>query len=372
MNIKKMVALLLTLCLALVSVPGLAAPTRDVRTLEVPVDDRLTSMINLIVNAAILQGTPVEPGATLTFANLAKEETPSDLLVACALAWGIKAGILPYHFETGKQEAIALDTVQAEELYRQIFTNTDYAFRKLSGEEAEAIKAENKFRTWYTGEELNIELASQCNYGAYIYSAVFDGTDVEILCDVYTSKETEVWQNAEDIAEDALSWNCGACISLRNAPDALFGYTLNGFAFTPLYQAGDLNRWIGFENNDMEYSVNLPGILGVADDTAKNRIWQSADGQATLTITAVDEKTTFDDAVAKYQAEHPEDKIQQEREFDRFSIVNEGIFTLVTTSEEMERVYTVTLTFPAELQAEYEFYAEIIRNSLSIWGLSNG
>ena len=31
-----------------------------------------------------------------------------------------------------------------------------------------------------------------------------------------------------------------------------------------------------------------------------------------------------------------------------------------------------TLTFPAERQAEFTLYAEFIRNSMIVWGLSNG
>ena len=372
MNVKKLLALLLALCLMLAAAPGLAAPTRDAKAMEVKVDDNLTSLVTLIVNAAVLQGTPAEPGAALGFPNLAKDETPSGLLAACALAWGIKAGVLPYNYEIGDRDTIALSMEEADELYHRVFTNPMFAFRMLTDEEAEAAKSEKMYRTWYTGRELNIALASKCNYGVYIYSATFDGTDAEILCDVFTAKETEVWQSAEYLPEEALVWECNARISLRRAPDSAFGYTVNAFSFSPFYQAGDLNRWTEFENDKMEYSVNLPGILGVADDTASNRVWQTADGKATLTIAAVDEKITFDDAVARYQASHPGDIIKQEREFDRFTAVGDGYFTFIITSDEMDRVYTVAFTFPAEYQAEYEFYAEIIRNSLSIWGLSNG
>ena len=372
MNAKKLFALLLALCLALAAAPALAAPTREAKVMEVTVNDNLTSLTTLIVNAAVLQGTPAEPGAALTFPNLAKDEIPSDQLTACALAWGIRSGILPYDGEVGNQETIALTVEKADELYHRVFTNPAFAFRKLSEEEAEAIKGENKYRTWYTGEELHIGLASMCNYGAYIYSAAFDGTDVEILCDVFTAKETEVWQSAEYIPEKTLVWNFNARISLHKAPGSPFGYTVNDFSFSPMYQAGDLNQWTEFENDKMEYSVNLPGILGVADNTASNRVWQSADGAATLTIAVADEKITFEDAIASYQAAYPDAKIKQEREFDRFTVAGEGCYTFIITSDEMERVYTVTFAFPAEFQAEYEFYAEIIRNSLSVWGISNG
>ena len=372
MNAKKLFALLLALCLMLAAAPGLAAPTRDAKAMEVTVDDSLTSLVTLIVNAAVLQGTPAEPGAALAFPDLAKDETPSGLLTACALAWGIKAGVLPYDHEMGDQDTIPLSAEEAEALYRQVFTHPGYAFSALSAGEAEAVKNENKYRTWYTGEELNVAFASDCGYGAHIYSAAFDGTDAEIQCDVFTAKETEVRQSAEDIPEEALNWEGNVRISLRRAPESAFGYTVNAFSFSPFYQAGDLAKWTAFENDKMEYSVNLPGILGVADDTASNRVWQTADGKATLTITAEEKKTAFEDAAARYQAAHPADTIVREREFDRFTAVSEGSYTLVIASESLARVYTVAFTFPAERQAEYEFYAEIIRNSFSVWGLANG
>lgn len=371
MNVKKCFALLLALCLALAAVPGLAAPTRDIKALDVAVDEKLTALAELAVNAAILQQTPAQPGAARTIPALETGETPSDLLVSCALAWGIQAGVLPCDMEVGDQGILALDIVQAQELYQGIFTSPAYAFRQWTEEEAAALKNENS-RTWYTGEELNMAFAPLCHYGVYIYSAEFDGTDVDALCDVFTAKETEVWQSAEEIPEEALVWQCSARISLRSAPEKPFGYTVNGISVSPFYEAGDLSQWKEFKNEEMEYSVNLPGILGVSDATASYRVWQTGDRKATLTISTVDEQTSLEAAVATYQTAYPQAKIIQEPEFERFSVMQEGRYTLVTTSEEMQRLVMVTFTFPAERQAEYAFYAEIIRNSLSLWGISNG
>ena len=372
MNMKKAFALLLALCLLLTAVPALAAPTRDAQAMEVTVDEKVTALTSLIVNAAILQGVPLNPATAPVLPPLVKDELPSDLLVSCALAWGIKAGLLPYNAEIGDQDTIALTAEQAEELYRQIFTNSAYAFPTVAGDALEAYKDEHKNCTWYAGDTLNVALVPLCNYGVYIYSATFDGTDAVIRCDVFTAKETEVQLSADEIPEDALVWECNAVVSLRSAPDAPFGYTVNGVSVSPFYQAGDLSQWTLFENEDMEYSVNLPAILGVSDDTAAYRVWQSADGQVSLTISVVEQKTALEEAEANYKKTYPDARIIKEQEFDRFSVVQEGSFTMVTTSEEAERLYMISFTFPAEYQAEYEFYAEIIRNSLSVWGLSNG
>lgn len=365
MNVKKMLSLLLALCMLLTAVPALAAPTRDERAMDVTVDERLISLTELIVNAAIMQGAPAAPG-------LEKGETPSDLMVFSALAWGIKAGLLPYDGEISEQDIVALTAEQAREMYSQVFTNTAYVFPEQTEEQAEAVKAAQENRVWYAAGELNAAPASLCSYGAHIYSVEFDGTDAEIQCDIFTAKETEVRLSADEIPEDALVWQCNARVSLRSAPDALFGYTVNAVSVSPFYQAGDLTQWKEFENLEMEYSVNLPAMLNETDKTAAFRVWQTADGKATLTISAVEENTSLADAAAAYQTTYPDVKIIQEPEFDRFSATREGSYVLVTTSAESQRLYMVTFNFPAEYQAEYEFYAEIIRNSLSVWSLSNG
>ena len=372
MNMKKAIALLLAVCLLIIAAPALAAPTRDAQALEVTVDERMLSLTELIVNAAILQDMPAEPAAVSTIPGLAKDETPSDLLVSCVLSWGIQAGLLPYDGAVGDQETVALSAEAALELYQSVFTNSEYTFTEPEQETADKINAENPTRAWYADGELNLAYAALCDYGVYIYSAEYDGTDAEILCDVFSMKDSQVRLNAEDIPEEAMAWVCNARLSLRGAPEAAFGYTVNSFDISPFYQDGDLSKWPEFENAEMEYSVNLPSILGVADDTPANRVWQTADGKASLTISVEKKTGSYDDTLAQYLAKHPGAKIVQQREFDCFSEMSEGQYTLVVVSELKSNVYTVTMAFPAERQAEYAFYAEIIRNSLTIWGVSNG
>jgi len=359
-----MFSLLLALCLALTASSALAAPTRDERTMDVTVDEKLTSLTELIVNAVMMQDLPEAAG-------LEKDETPSDMLVSSALAWGVKAGLLPYEGEISEQDIVALGAEQAMEMYSGIFTNNAYTFSEPTGEEAEALKTAQG-NAWYVSGELNVAPAALCQYGVYIYSAAFDGTDAEILCDVFTAQETEVRQSADEIPEDALTWQCNARVSLRSAPETPFGYTVNAVSVSPLYQAGGLSRWKEFENTEMEYSVNLPAILAVTDETPTYRVWKTADGKVSLTISVVEESASLDAAASTYKTAYPDAQILQEPEFDRFSVTRPGSYILVTTSEEAQHVYMVTLEFPAERQAEYELYAEIIRNSLSVWGLSNG
>lgn len=373
MKIRKLFALMLALCLALSCAPGLAAPTRDTKAVEVTMDEKLLSLTELVVNAAILQVTPAEPGKTVSIPGLEKGETPSDLLVASVMAWGTSAGTLPYAKEITDQETVPLRVSAANSLYARVFTNGAYAFKEnQTAEEIQQVKADNKMRTWYAGDELNVAYAKQCKYGAYIYSAEFDGTDVSVLCDVYAVTDAADQQSAENVPEDQLTWLYNAEISLCYNPEKAFGYTLNSFSFSPVYQDGDLSKWTETENTEYEYSLNVPSTLGVADDSAAHRVWQSADGKVSLTVEAQKGAVAYDDALSKFLVAHPGIKLLQERDFCRFSAINEGSFVMMYASEELPWTYTITFTFPAERQAEYELYAEIIRNALSIWGISNG
>ena len=45
MNVKKMLSLLLALCMLLTAVPALAAPTRDERAMDVTVDEKLVKFV---------------------------------------------------------------------------------------------------------------------------------------------------------------------------------------------------------------------------------------------------------------------------------------------------------------------------------------
>lgn len=352
MKLRKMICLLLALCLAVACAPALAAPTRDTQAVEVTLDEKLLSLTELMVNAVILQGFPVAPGNHgPIFEGLEQDAVPSEALAKCVLAWGIQNGILPYGGEIG--ETITLKSTDAKDLLNRVFTQDGYA-----------LPAE--LELW------NQRFAAYCAYGVHIYSAEFDGTDVNVKCDVYSVKNADFRDSAENVPEDALVWEYNAQLSLRFAPDTPFGYTVNSVAFSPAYRNGDLSGWAAVENTEYEYSFNLPASLGAADETPAHRVWQSADGSVTLTLDAQEKAMPFDQAVAQYMGAHPGAKLIQERDFCRFCVFGEGSFTMVCASENLSWTYTLTLTFPAERQAEYALYAEILRNSLSVWGVSNG
>jgi hypothetical protein len=92
----------------------------------------------------------------------------------------------------------------------------------------------------------------------------------------------------------------------------------------------------------------------------------------TLTIEAREENLSYSQAMADFLEAHPGAQVKPEPLYDAFTLLEAGQFIMVVTADEYPWTYTVTMTFPRERQAEYEFYAEIIRNSFGVWGLSHG
>ena len=354
MKTRGIIAFLLTLCLIFSSFPALAAPARDQQTVEVTVTEGMHQLIDILLIAS--QGEILAFRGTLT---LEQGQEPSAELTERALA------AAAYLRDT---QTLTLD--EAKALYHQLFTFGEY---QLPEEGVHTLNAGSGYTV--SPEGLQFELLpapGNTGYGAYLYSAQFDGTDVLVKGDLYRADHSFDGVSPEEIPEDALAWTGNAEFSLRFAPETEYGYTVNGFSYSPAYQAGGMNLWYEAQNTEYEYSVNLPDHLGLADDTPARMVWQSAEGDVTLTIEAAEGSLSFDEALAAFLQEHPGQTVTQQRLFDDFYSFADGSFTLIVVSEALPWHYTVTFTFPAERQAEYEFYSEIIRNSFSAWGISNG
>ena len=354
MKMKKLLSALLCLCLVGGVVPALAAPARDVQTMDVLLDDNLMTLLN-IIDTAIPEECFSEPGVTL----LEDGEQPATILVEQALA----AGVLYARPTT------VLTKEEADELYHQLFT-----YGELNLEEANSLIFVSLTADGVeTYPEIFVENGGA---GVWVYSAAFDGTDVTLECDLFYLEYADFggYQTVyvDELPEDAVTWVCNAEMSLRADPEKEFGYTLNSLTISPVYQDGNLSRWQDVENTEYEYSVSIPSILGLCDDDPAHRSWQTGDGSVTLTIDAEEESLSYAEALSRFTQAHPELTVIEEEEFGNFYAFGEGCFILLCVGEDINWNYTVTLTFPAERQAEYSLYAEIIRNSMIVWGLSNG
>ncbi len=356
MKFRSLMAILTVCCLLFASVPALAAPTRDQQALELTVDANLDNILEIAVKAFM----GPEWIKVLESAPAAASVTNDDLSAAdSTLALRALAYAMAY---TGEEKA--LDNLQARALIAQVYTDWQEKLPDAAAEKA----LEKTEAGWVLHREA---LENGYRLGVYPYSVEFDGVNATVQADIFCCP-SEYDISADGIPEDVLTWLLNGVFSLRFAPESLFGYTVNGYTLSPFYLDGKLNAWQEAENTEFEYSVFVPSHLGLADDTAGRRIWQSADGQAVLTIEAEEGSLSFDEALAAFLQEHPGQTVTQQRLFDDFYAFADGSFTLIVVSEALPWHYTVTFTFPAERQAEYEFYSEIIRNSFSAWGISNG
>lgn len=356
MKARSILAFLTVLCLLFASVPALAAPTRDLQAIELTVDENMINILEITVKAfmgpgwlSVLESMPVG-GPTVNADLSAADQALALRTLAYAMAY------------TGEENG--LEDSQAQALIAQIYTDWQGTLPDNAAEKM----LEKTDEGWTLHRDA---LEKSYRLGVYPYSVQFDGVNAVVKADIFCCP-SEYDIAAEEIPEDVLTWLMNGEFSLRFAPDALFGCTVNGCTLSPFYQSGRTIAWQEAENTEFEYSVFVPAHLGLADDAPARMVWQSADGDATLIIEAAEGALTFDEALAAFLQAHPDQTVTQERLFDDFYTFSEGSFILNVASEELPWHYTVTFTFPAERQAEYEFYSEIIRNSFGVWGISNG
>ena len=107
MNGKKIIGLVLSLVLLLNALPALAAPTRDVKVLEVTADEKLHTLVNIACEAI-----PEDCYGMDACEVLKKDQAPDAYLAGQAL-W---AAVLM------TRETLSLTPEEAQTLYRQIFT----------------------------------------------------------------------------------------------------------------------------------------------------------------------------------------------------------------------------------------------------------
>lgn len=352
MKLTRLLAMLLALCLSIPS--AFAAPVRDPQLEEMTIDLGLQTLVEWVAGAAVLSDV----------AGMEEALPPHQALVEGMLSLGVYNGILPARGEEkNRQVILPLDEIASH--YDQIFTSGQYAAPK------EALFPGLSYEAGGLKMDLSAHVSNP-RIGAYIYSTAFDGETVHVKCDLYSYYE-DYAISAENLPENGMTWLCHGEFFLHYAPEMTFGYTLDGFALSPVYLDGQLFAWQDVENTTYEYSVRLPAIFGLANDTADYMAWQTADGEAEMTIRVhADYQKSYDDTLSDFLLSNPGQTVTEQREFSQFFAVGEGAYTLWIIPESMNWAYSISLSFPAQRQAEFTLYAEFIRNSMMIWGLSNG
>ena len=345
---KRVFCAFLCLTLLLAAVPALAAPARERQAMEITLDDRLQSLMEIAAQAylgprweSILDGRQpdVESGAAV-------QDRPWRA-VAYAMA---------------RENKSELTADEAAQMAAQIYTGSQWT---PQGEGNGLVSfSEGVLRLDPDGMQGDFAL------GVYPYSASFDGNEARVKADLYCTP-SDYTGKAEDLPEDMVIWILGMEFDLDSAPELPYGYTVNACRVTPLYRDGDLTAWQEVENTEYEYSLNMPCSLGLENEDAAHWAWQTADGTARLRVDAGD-PMSYDEALNAFMQANPGRQADGQRDYDYFSSAAPGELVLVVASENASWSYTLTLSFPEERQGEYELYFEFIRNSFGVWGLSNG
>lgn len=344
---KRCFAILLSLALLCGAVPALAAPLRDVAVMDVTLEGAGQALLETVLGAAVLRGVP----------ELKTGGAPPAALAEGALTLALYRGYWG--------EGNAMTAGEREEGCRAIFTS---AVPPLNGTpECPCVTVTEQ------GWEFDFSpLLESPAVGVHVYHAALDGADAQLLCDVYLYDEENHGQPPELMPDETLTWLCGGEVSLRCAPEKPFGFTVSGYRLSEDYAAGALGEWYKADNTEYEYSVNLPPVLGLSDDTPACMVWETGDGSARLTVQALPQDCTFSQMLQDFSAEAGDETVSEHEEMGFFTALGSGIFEMYVMPEGLTHYYVLTFIFPPERQEEYTLYAEFIGNSFTVWEAANG
>ncbi len=346
---KKLSALLLILCLCCSC--ALAAPVRDARDMAVEEDDNLSALVSLMGGAVLMRDV----------SSLSAGETPSQPLVEGALLLGLFRFVLP---RVDEQPLDDVETVPVDILktyYRDLFASGEF-------EAWDAPQCPCITRTDGSAFSFDFSDLEDDSYGgAKIYEITKSGNDLIVRADLYSSIGNE-GVPAGDVPQSVLFWESGITLELQPSSASRFGYQVVSLTTTPAYENGAFSEWNVTEGEG--YSMSLPQML----EDKGGDVYQSADGLVTLRVETITD--TRSDRLSyyleQYQSGHIDARVLAEADMGYFTGETDGEYTICFANEYSDSVYLLTLTFPAERQAEFSFYGEIIRNSFYGYGLAMG
>jgi len=339
-----------------------AAPARDMQAIQVEIDPGMRLLTETVLGAAVF--TDIR--------GLEENLGPAPALAEAALSLGLYNLSLPSAGENAQAGGARLPMPTARALYDTLFASGDFAHAEAAPVSGVTVE----------GDEVAFDLSVWQEYpmiGAYIYSAALSGDEsdpagegAELKADLYTYYG-DFGTDAQDLPEDGLTWLCNAEISLQRAPETAYGWRVKGFALSDDYEDGALSDWQAVENEQAEYSVNMPATMGLAADDPMHLLWQTADGSASIRID-VEALAGRDahQALSAFRAEHEGREIVEQPEFSVYYSLGEGDYQLWIIETGMDSLYHLSMQFPPQRQAEYALYSEFIRNSMIVWGISNG
>jgi len=351
--------LALTMCVSF-CFAAQAAPARDMQLMQVEIDPGMRLLTETVLGAAVF--TDVR--------GLEENLAPVPALAEASLALGLFNLSLPREGEDVPGGTASVSAGEARALYALLFAAGEYTLPEAGSVSGVTVQ----------GDQMVIDfkaLQESPMIGAHIYSVALtgdenDGEGADLKADLF-AYYGDFSTDAQDLPEDALTWLCNAEISLVRSPDTAYGWRVKSFALSENYEDGALSDWQTAENDQAEYSVNIPSIMGVASDDPMHLLWQTADGSASIRID-VEALAGMDaqQVLSAFRSANPGREIVEQPEFSVYSSLGEGDYQLWVIDGGVENMYHLTMQFPPQRQAEYALYSEFIRNSMIVWGISNG
>ncbi len=342
-GMKRTIAVLCAALLVFCAAGASAAPARDRRSMAMEEDDSLRGFLATVMSAAYLKDVPA----------LAAGETPSQGMVEAVLA------VYEYHM-LGPVRA-ELTEQECADLYGSFFASGRFVLPEKG--DCPCVTVENG-RLIIDLEEM--EETVLC--GAYVYASAAGEGYLDLEADLYTAWGYYL-TSAEEIPEEDLVWLRGARIRLEAAEGTAFGWRLVSFETGKTYAAGEMSRWEEYVNEDMGLSLNVPTGLTMTKEEADRVEWSTADGTVRM---ALERKPGMSFAQGRALMEQMEGYAVYQEMFDVLMCVGTGEARILVCSDAVEYAYDLVLTYPEDRAQEYGLYAEIVRNSFVVWGLSNG
>lgn len=353
---KRLTGLFLCLTLVFSCAVSFAAPVRDLKTMQVDADDSLRSLVSLYAGAALLRDVPA----------LKEGEAPSAPFVEGVLLLGLNRIVLPRVDENPLDDVETVPQDVLSTYYEELFVSG--AFVMPDSPSCPCITR--------NGDKLIFDfsqLQGDQTVGARIYSVTKEDSRIHVFADVYsTFYEGE---NAEDIPEDSITWETAMTLTLEKSQTSQFAYRLVSYETAPGYLDGALSEWRQVRGgSDHAYSALLPSILQFVETENSADLYRTADGSASLSIETLSgtRSEKLDYYLSLYQSAHADASLIVEADLGYFTGEAAGEYTLCIAPENAGYAYRIVLTFPAERQAEFSFYGEIIRNSFGGDGLADG
>lgn len=342
-SVRRGLALLICALLMAGMIPASAAPARDQRPDSVWMEGDPEGLLSVVMSAAMLKDQDA----------LAAGSPPAQGLVEAAFA--------VYVYNSRGLERVTLEEGDCAELYDALFASGSFHMPEKG--DCPCVTVENGRMTLDLAELNETPLV-----GAWIYSAREENGTMRLDMDLYTAWGYYMTP-ALEIPEEDLTWYRHCTAVLSRAEESAFGWRLVSFQTGPIYQDGAFSAWQEYANPEAGYSLMLPSLMGQSRSDANDVLFETADGTASVRIERI-APMTRDQALSETAALKSGITLEDAAFSLVLHIAPTGARILMYESDSC--AYRVTLTYPSERMEEYGLYAEIMRNSFTIWGLSNG